>query len=134
MIEYIAKISEDLQQIKKDMADLEKLEAQYESLDNKEEKLEQLKLINSQMEKMVNNMSNSEKAEFQRKLKRMEREVDRQSGQEDIYYQLVVEEYATVVFLSTKMHISIIAHFLISENIYLDKSPRKLLWNRFNML
>lgn len=98
MIEYIAKISEDVQQIKKDMADLEKLEAQYESLDNKEEKLEQLRLINSQMEKMVDNMPNSEKAEFQRKLKRMEREVDRQSGQEDIYYQLVIEEYANVVF------------------------------------
>ena len=98
MIEYIAKISEDLQQIKKDMADLEKLETQYESLDNKEEKLEQLKLINSQMEKMDDNMPNSEKAEFQRKLKRMEREVDRQSGQEDIYYQLVIEEYANIIF------------------------------------
>lgn len=98
MIEYIAKISEDLQQIKKDMADLEKLETQYESLDNKEEKLEQLKLINSQMEKMADNMPNSEKAEFQRKLKWMEREVDRQSGQEDIYYQLVIEEYANIIF------------------------------------
>lgn len=94
---YLAEEEESYLQEQRDLEKLIALEDEYNTLRNQEEKLEQLKLILAQMEKVVENVPNSDKPEIQRRMKRVKRDIDRKTGQGDIYYQMVVEEYAKVL-------------------------------------